>query len=196
MGALTKTLYDTDFVEWAAATAELLRQGRFNEVDLEHVAEEIQDLADMRKAAVRSQMRRLLMHLIKLHIQPERAGSSWRRSIVGARDEVEDLMEGSPSLRRHLQENLEKTYRRAVKSAHDRTNLQSKANGLDIPESCRTRWTSCWKAIWTPSGRANTAFRCTDRPGGLARRPVPLLLPRLNAEVVDQCAGAHGGEGR
>jgi RNase P protein component len=136
MGALTKTLYDTDFVEWAAATAELLRQGRLDEVDLEHVAEEIQDLADMKKAAVRSQMRRLLMHLIKLRIQPERAGTSWRRSIIGARDEIEDLVEDSPSLRRHLQENLEKTYRRAVKSALAETNLKPKAKQLDIPETC------------------------------------------------------------
>jgi hypothetical protein len=136
METLTKPLRETDFVEWAAQTAELLRQGRFAEVDLEQVAEEIQDLADMRKAAVRSQMRRLLMHLIKLRSQSQRGGSSWRRSIAGARAEIEDALEESPSLRRHLEETLERTYRRAVKQALDETNLTSKAAELAIPETC------------------------------------------------------------
>jgi hypothetical protein len=136
MGALTKTLYDTDFVEWAAKTAELLRQGRLDEVDLEQVAEEIQDLADIKKVAVRSQLRRMLMHLVKMRIQPERAGMSWRRSIASARAEIEDLMEDSPSLRRHLEETLEKTYGRAVKQALNETNLKSNARDLDIPEKC------------------------------------------------------------
>ena len=39
MGMTTKTLYDTDFVEWTAHVAEMLRQGRIHEVDLEHAAE-------------------------------------------------------------------------------------------------------------------------------------------------------------
>ncbi len=36
MGVTTKTLYDTDFVEWTARTAELARSGRLSELDLEH----------------------------------------------------------------------------------------------------------------------------------------------------------------
>ena len=40
MGALTKTLCETDFVEWADHTAELLRQDKFHEIDLEHLIEE------------------------------------------------------------------------------------------------------------------------------------------------------------
>ena len=136
METLTKTLHDTDFVAWATLTAELLRHGRFAEIDFEQVAEEIQELADMMKSAVRSQMRRMLMHLIKLRIQPQRAGSSWRRSIAGARAEIEDAIEDSPSLRRHLEETLERTYRRAVKQALDETNLAAKAAELAIPETC------------------------------------------------------------
>jgi Domain of unknown function DUF29 len=136
MGTVTKTLYDTDFVEWAAATAELLRERRFDDVDWEHLIEEIVSLGQSDERAAQSQLRRMLMHLIKLSIQPERAGAGWRRSIVGARDEIEDLLERSPSLRRYLKENLEKTYTRAVKSALDETNLKSQAKKLDIPEKC------------------------------------------------------------
>jgi hypothetical protein len=54
MATTTKSLYDTDFVEWTARTAELLREGRFDEVDLEHLAEEVEDLGRSDRAAVSS----------------------------------------------------------------------------------------------------------------------------------------------
>jgi hypothetical protein len=136
MGTLAKTLYETDFVEWAAATAELLRERRFDDVDWDHLIEEIVSLGQSDERAVRSQLRRMVMHLIKLRIQPGQAGASWRRSIVGSRNEIEDLMESSPSLRRHLEENLQKVYGRAIKQVLDETNLKSKAKELEIPEKC------------------------------------------------------------
>jgi hypothetical protein len=36
--------YEADFYEWTQCAAELLRQGRFSEVDRQHVAEEIGDM--------------------------------------------------------------------------------------------------------------------------------------------------------
>jgi hypothetical protein len=133
---LTKTLYDTDFFEWADATAKLLRQGRLDEVDLEHVAEEIESLGKSDRRTVASQLLRLLMHLIKQRIQPERAGTSWRASVINARQEIDLLFQDSPSLRPYFEETLEETYRQAVKQALDETNLKSKAKQLEIPETC------------------------------------------------------------
>jgi hypothetical protein len=80
MGTTTKTLYDTDFVEWTAHTAEMLREGRLGDVDLEHLAEEIEDLGRNDRHTVLSRLSRLLKHQIKRRIQPERDGSSWRSS--------------------------------------------------------------------------------------------------------------------
>ena len=136
MSTTTKTLYDTDFVEWTARTAQLLREGRVEEVDLETVAEEIEDLGKSDRSAVRSQLSRMLMHLVKERIQPERAGASWRASIVGGRREILTKLEDSPSLRRHLDENLQKIYRAAVRDALDETNLTERAKKLDIPKEC------------------------------------------------------------
>jgi hypothetical protein len=45
-------------------------------------------------------------------------------------------MERSPSLRRHLEENLEKVYGRAIKQVLDETNLKSQLKALDIPKKC------------------------------------------------------------
>ena len=77
-----KTLYETDFVEWSDRTAELLRAGRFDELEIENVAEEIASLGKAERKAVRSQLQRLIMHKIKQQIQPERDGNSWQAPIA------------------------------------------------------------------------------------------------------------------
>lgn len=132
MGTTTKTLYDTDFVEWTAHTAGLLRDGRLDEVDLEHVAEEIEDLGKSDQRTVRSHLSRLLKHQIKRKIQPERDGPSWRESITSSREDLDYTIADSPSLRRFLEKNLQGIYRRALKDALFETGLKS----ADLPRDC------------------------------------------------------------
>jgi len=122
-GSHTKSLYDTDFAEWSDRTAELLRSGRFDEVDMENVAEEIASLGKAERKAVRSQLQRLMMHKIKQQIQPERESKSWSASIAEARQAILEDLEDSPSLRLHLQQNLRKIYHRAVELALIETRL-------------------------------------------------------------------------
>jgi len=136
MATISKTLYDTDFVEWTAQTAELLRQGRFDEVDLEHVVEEIEDLGISNLKAAQSQLLRMLMHLIKQKIQPERDGASWRGSIISARQEIRSELRHSPSLRRRLSDELEDFYREAIEDALEETGLADRRADLGIPDRC------------------------------------------------------------
>lgn len=119
----TKTLYDTDFVAWADRTAGLLRAGRFNEIEVENVAEEIETLGRSERKGVRSHLQRLMMHKMKQRIQPERDGPSWQLSIAEARQSIQDDIEESPSLRRHLEDNLQKLYVRAIEEALIETRL-------------------------------------------------------------------------
>ena len=132
MATTIKTLYDTDFAAWAAHTAKLLRAGRLDELDLENVAEEIEDLARSLHRAIRSQFVRMLKHKIKQMIQPERDGTSWRGSIAGAMVEIQSLLEDSASLRPYLAQNLQRFYRQAGKLAVIETGLEH----AEIPEKC------------------------------------------------------------
>jgi len=136
MATITKTLYDTDFAEWIAHTAELLCQGRFDTIDLEHVVEEIEDMGKSDFKAVQSQLRRTLTHLIKRKIQPERDGASWRVSIVGARREILHEFRFSPSLRRRLSDEMEEVYQEAVDDALEETELIERRADLGIPDAC------------------------------------------------------------
>ncbi len=135
MSTAAKTLYDIDFVEWTEETAKLLRAHRFDEVDLEHLVEEVEDLGKSQRRAVRSQLARMMMHLLKQRVQPERAGSSWKSSIYDAQREISFEIEDSPSLKPFLGNILEKIYQRAVKDAIRETK-PPRARAAEIPAKC------------------------------------------------------------
>ena len=88
------TPYETDYTAWAENTAALLRQRRFEEIDLDSLIEEVDGLAKSDPKAVRSQLRRLLLHLLKWQysstLDRERAGRGWAESMSNARNEIED----------------------------------------------------------------------------------------------------------
>lgn len=128
-----ETAYDTDFYAWTQETAELICRGEWNEVDREHVAEEIADMGKRDKREVRSRMTVLLMHLLKWQAQPElREKSSWRATIVEQRMELRLLFEDSPSLYRAAEDALPSTYSHAVKGAAEETGLAVGA----FPKEC------------------------------------------------------------
>jgi hypothetical protein len=136
MSTLVKTLYDTDYVEWVGRTAQLIRERRFDEIDVENLAEEVEGLAGSLQSAVRSQLRRMLMHLIKQKIQPDRDCASWRASIANAQVEILNDIKSSPSLRRFARDILDDTYRDAVRIALIETDLEDQSGALNIPEQC------------------------------------------------------------
>jgi hypothetical protein len=110
--------YDEDFYAWTQYQAEVLRsmRTRDNRFDREHVAEEIEDLGNSYRDAVRSQVRRILVHFLKLAYSP--AGDpryGWMGSIVDARAEVDDKL--SATLRRDIETSLPRLYRSARKQA-------------------------------------------------------------------------------
>jgi hypothetical protein len=143
MAVIAKTLYGTDFAEWSAQTAELLREGRFDEIDIENVAGEIRSLRDSQFQGARSQLRPMLMRLIRQKIQPERDGTSWRLSILDAQQEIRDAIDSSPSLRRRLADRLSVIYDRAINGA--RLETQRARKGL-LP-TAHSRLTSFSMAI-------------------------------------------------
>jgi hypothetical protein len=108
------SLYDTDFTAWAEQTARLLREARFADIDLPALIEEIDGLARSDRKALYSQLKRLLFHLLKMayfsdhHYQ--RAGAGWKRTVVRARNEIEESITDSPSLAHYPATRLAEAY--------------------------------------------------------------------------------------
>lgn len=100
-------LYDRDFVLWTEEQAAALRRAEAAHTNLpldwENLAEEIESLGKSQPRELASQVRRVLRHLLKLAVSPaEVPRSGWRASIIDACDEIEQVLEQSPSLRRRI----------------------------------------------------------------------------------------------
>lgn len=92
------TSYETDVVAWANEQAGFVRAGRFDLLDLEHIAEEIEDVGKSEQRELANRMAVLLAHLLKWQFQPERQCNSWRKTIGEQRKRVLLRLEKTPSL--------------------------------------------------------------------------------------------------
>jgi hypothetical protein len=116
-------LYDEDFVLWTAEAARLLREGRFAEIDVEHVAEEIEDMGKRDHRERFSRLTLIIQHLLKWQYQPDRRSGSWKATVATQRGELEELFEQSPSLRRLPDRTLVRAYGIAIVAAAGETGL-------------------------------------------------------------------------
>ena len=97
------TTYDTDIIAWAKEQAQLLRSGHFDALDVEHIAEEIEDVGKSEQRELENRMAVLLCHLLKWKYQPERRGSSWEKTIHDQRRMLSMRFKKTPSLKPSLQ---------------------------------------------------------------------------------------------
>jgi hypothetical protein len=117
-----KRLYNEDFVVWSKQQADALRAAEHGvsnlELDWGHLAEEIEDLGISQRAALRSQIRRIIRHLAKLEHSPASGPRrGWIETVGDARAEIEDLLETSPSLKAEVSGDIAKQTPRAIKLA-------------------------------------------------------------------------------
>lgn len=117
--------YDADFFQWTQTTAEMIRQGRLAEVDLEHVAEEIEDMGKRDRREVRSRIEVLITRLLKWQFQPELQTPSWRSTIREQRKQLRLVVGDSPSLGRILRVELPALYKSSIIDAIEETGLSA-----------------------------------------------------------------------
>lgn len=94
--------YERDVAAWAEDQARLIRAGRFELLDREHVADEIEDVGKSEQRELASRIAVLLAHLLKQQYQPERSNASWVRTLREQRKRVLRRLKQSPSLQRML----------------------------------------------------------------------------------------------
>jgi Domain of unknown function DUF29 len=95
--------YDQDVVAWSVEQARLLRAGRFDLLDIEHIADEIEDVGKSEARDLASRMAVLLAHWLKWKCQPTHRSRSWENTIREQRLQVLRRLERTPSLRPELQ---------------------------------------------------------------------------------------------
>ncbi len=128
-------IYDRDFNLWIEQTIELLKSHRFEELDLEHLVDELESVAKRDKREILSRLDVILMHLLKWRHQPNSRTASWQSSIQNNRKEIWRVIEDSPSLKSYPAEVLSKAYSSARKDAARETQLPPETFPIICPFS-------------------------------------------------------------
>jgi len=99
-------LYDQDFIGWTEQQARLLRQAAASSnlgLDWANLIEEVESLGRSQYHALASQLRRIMVHLLKLEYSPA-AGPrpGWQESVDDARAEATSLLRRDPGLKSRI----------------------------------------------------------------------------------------------
>jgi hypothetical protein len=128
-------LYDRDALAWSERQAALLRRvargERVNDIDWDHVVEEIEDVGLSELHAVESYLEQLLAHLLKLRGWPElETRDHWRGEVVAF--QAGAARRFAPSMRQRI--DLEGLYGTAVRQIEPRR--YGGRHGLAPPATC------------------------------------------------------------
>jgi hypothetical protein len=124
-------LYEADFYEWTQQQARLLRERRWDDLDLENLIDEVESVGRSEKKEIYSRLKVLLAHLLKWKYQPGARSAGWSGTIREQRERLSMVFEGSPSLGGQPE-----VFAKAYLSARL---LAAKETGIDFtlfPETC------------------------------------------------------------
>jgi hypothetical protein len=129
------TGYDRDFYTWSLEQARLVREGRWDAVDRDNVAEEIESLGREQFNKLESALRVLMLHMLKWDHQPALRSRSWALSIKAQRAELDDIVADNPGLKPRIGEAISRGYRRASIEAARETGLDEEKFSKACPYS-------------------------------------------------------------
>jgi len=119
----TATRYESDFCGWIDDQAQLLRSGKFTQLDIDNLVEEIEAMGRSEKRSLESHLAVLLMHLLKWQYQPDYRGRSWMLTIQEQRIQVRNLVRDSPSLKHTLAQHINRAWEQARIKAERETKI-------------------------------------------------------------------------
>ena len=131
---MTKVSYEADIVAWANEQAWLVRNKKFELLDIEHIAEEIEDVGKSEQRELASRMAVLLCRLLKWQYQPARQGTSWKATIKTQRERIKHRLNKTPSLKNCLKDS--EWWADAWADAHDATEKETEISYEKFPEQC------------------------------------------------------------
>ena len=144
MATKVSELYDLDFYAWTQVQAEVIRSLRGdNRLDVDHLAEEIEDLGRNDLHAVESLLEQVIAHRLKLdYSAQDQPRNGWRAEIFNFRRAVERKI--SPTIKRKVEADLPKIYERARQTAQVGAMLHEPDLARRLPRACPYDWETIW----------------------------------------------------
>ncbi|MGL6136750.1 MAG: DUF29 domain-containing protein [Planktothrix sp.] len=131
----TSDLYEEDYNLWLMNTIHQLQHGKLAEVDMVNLIEELEAMGRSQKSAIESNLRILLMHLLKYKYQSDKRTNSWLFTIREHRKRLRNDFKNSPSLKRYFLEVFPESYQDARELAADETGLSINTFPVESPFS-------------------------------------------------------------
>ncbi len=141
-----KQLYDIDDSQWLGETVSLLRNHQFQQLDLEHLIEELEDLGKEKKNAVASLLEQVIRHLLLLQYWTKEAEYNtihWQEEIYNFRTQLGRKM--TANLHNYLEEELNSIYQDALGFVKIKT-----VNTVIFPSQCPYSLEQLLDRSWLP----------------------------------------------
>jgi len=151
--------YQQDFYRWTQEQAARLRrlaQARLNlpeDLDLLHIAEEIDSMGNEQGYALESALRLTMLHLLKLEYSPARyPRRGWQDEVSEFRIQAARRLERNPGLKPQIPEMIETAYRDALRQARQALK-QDQIDPRSLPEHCPYTPEQLFDPEWLPPSR-------------------------------------------
>ncbi len=164
MDTPNNNLYETDYYQWTRQQSELIRQRRFDELDLNNLAEEVADMGKSEPRSLTSELKTILLHLLKYDYQTRKINPGlpepydcrdWLDSIGRARDDARDILADNPSLKQKQDKLTVTAYKRAKTLAIKEMNRyllpQQQLTSRSFPKVCPWSFEQIIDDDWLPS---------------------------------------------
>ena len=141
-----KELYEIDDYLWLERTIELLKEKKFDELDLENLIEELEDLGRERKNKVESLLRQIIIHLLLLEYWSQEYqynAAHWQAEVTEFRFQINGIL--TKNLQSYLASKIELIYQNSVKYTQRKTNLNI------FPEKCPYTLEQLLDEDWFPT---------------------------------------------
>lgn len=125
-------LYDIDFYAWTLEQSNLLKSGKWQELDIENLVEEIESLGKQQRQELRNCLGILIGHLLKWQYQPDKCSKNWMATIMEQRDKSSEVLKENPSLKPYLPEVIASAFVSSLALVVRETPL----NYEDLPVEC------------------------------------------------------------
>lgn len=115
--SITQTLYEQDFSLWVKDTVEKLKAKNTENLDWEHLIEEIEGLTRSDRREIKHRLITLFEHALKRRYVPlNECYRGWELTIKRTQSKLKDILEDSPSLRSYLLEIIPNCYQEALEN--------------------------------------------------------------------------------
>jgi hypothetical protein len=115
--SITQTLYEQDFSLWVKDTVQKLKAKNTENLDWEHLIEEIEGLTRSDRREIKHRLITLFEHALKRRYVPlNEYYRGWELTIKRTQSKLQDILDDSPSLRSYLLEIIPNCYQEALEN--------------------------------------------------------------------------------